>query len=163
MKLIRCALLSGLLAAVLSGCTYTDSVKGQESRPVETSPSSATPPAVSATMQGSFQSLAAATSGTATLEVNETGAVLQLEDMATEPGKDLRVMLSPGTLAGGGGGLELSSTRMIELGQFRTGGIQRFEMDGPMWAAMQEPVRSVLIYDYSAKNARGAAALSEQK
>jgi hypothetical protein len=115
-------------------------------------------------MQGSFQSLAASTSGTATLEVNETGAVLQLEDMETETGKDLRVVLSPGNFAAGAGGeLELPSTRMIEIGPFRAGAIQRFVMDGPMWAAMQEPVRSVLIYHYSAKNTRGAAVLSDQK
>jgi hypothetical protein len=115
-------------------------------------------------MQGPFQSLTAATSGTATLEVNESGAVVQLEDMTTEPGKDLRVMLSPGTLAAGPGGeLEVSSTKMIEIGPLRAGATQRFVMDSQMWAAMQEPVRTVLIYDYSAKNTRGAAVLSDQK
>ncbi len=115
-------------------------------------------------MQGTFQSLADATTGTATLEVNESGAVLQLEDMSTGPGKDLRVMLSPGTLAARAGGeLEVSSTKMIEIGPFRAGATQRFVMDSQMWTAMEEPVRSVLIYDYSAKNTRGAAALSDQK
>ncbi|WP_255470798.1 DM13 domain-containing protein [Pseudarthrobacter sp. B4EP4b] len=119
---------------------------------------------MSATMQGTFQSLADATTGTATLEVNESGAVLQLEDMSTGPGKDLRVMLSPGTLAARAGGeLEVSSTKMIEIGPFRAGATQRFVMDSQMWTAMEEPVRSVLIYDYSAKNTRGAAALSDQK
>lgn len=115
-------------------------------------------------MQGSFQSLTAVTSGTATLEVNESGAVVQLEGMATEPGKDLRVMLSPGSLAAGvGGELELSSTKMIEIGPFRAGATQRFVMDAQMWTAIQDPVRSVLIYDYSDKNTRAAAVLSEEK
>ena len=162
MKPIRCALLAVILVSVLPACTYTDSVQEEGARPSNESSSSSAPPAVSSTMQGSFQSLATVTSGTATLKVNGSGAVLELENMATEPGKDLRVMLSPGTIAPGTGGeLELSSTRMLEIGPLRTGTNQRFVMDGPMWAAMREPVRSVLIYDYSAKTSRGAAVLSD--
>lgn len=164
MKLMRPVMLAGVLVSVLAGCTYSEPGQGEETRPVEASSASSTPPAVSATMQGSFQSLTAVTSGTATLEVNESGAVVQLEGMATEPGKDLRVMLSPGSLAAGvGGELELSSTKMIEIGPFRAGATQRFVMDAQMWTAIQDPVRSVLIYDYSDKNTRAAAVLSEEK
>lgn len=163
MELIRRVLFAGVLVVALTGCTYTDQVETQESRRVEASTAATTPPAVSSAMQGEFQPLAAATTGTAVLEVNESGAVLQLDDMATEPGKDLRVMLSPGTLTDSAGGPELSSTRMIEIGPFRTGATQRFVMDSPMWSAMKEPVRSVLIYDYAAKSARGVAVLSDRK
>lgn len=164
MKLVRRVLLAGVLVSVLAGCTYSEPGHDQDTRPVEAASAFPSPSAVSATMQGSFQSLTAATSGTATLEVNESGAVLQLENMASEPGKDLRVMLSPGTLAAGvGGDLELSSTEMIEIGQFRDGATQRFVMEAQMWTAMQDPARSVLIYDYSAKNTRAVAVLSDQK
>lgn len=164
MKLIRRALLAGVLVTALPGCTYTDPGQDRKTRPVETSSTPATPPAVSATMQGPFQSLGAATTGAAILEVNESGAVLQLGDMATEPGQDLRVMLSPGTLVVGvGGELKLSSMKMIEIGPFRAGATQRFVMDAQMWTAMQDPVRSVLIYDYSAKKTRAAAVLSDEK
>lgn len=164
MKLVRRAMIAGVLASAITGCTYTDSEPRQEHKPAETSAASTSAPTGSAVMEGQFQSLAGTTTGTATLEVNESGAVLQLADMATEPGKDLRVMLSPGTLASGAGGEpELSSTRMIEIGPFRAGTTHRFVMDRHKWESIQEPVGSVLIYDYSAKNTRGAAVLGNQK
>ena len=49
---------------------------------------------------------------------------------------------------------------MIEIGPFRAGATQRFVMDSGMWAAIREPVRSVLIYDYATKSTYGTANLS---
>lgn len=161
MKLIRIWLLAGILASLLTACTYVDPGQEQEPRPVESSPAPSTPPAAPVRLEGEFQSQAAATTGMATIEVNEAGAVLRLENMAVHPGKNLRVMLSPGTLApGADGGPALSSTRMIEIGPFRAGATQRFVMDSGTWAAIREPVRSVLIYDYATKAAYGTANLS---
>lgn len=158
MKVIQSAALSVVLAAGLAGCT--DSGPQQQGPTVEPAPgvpSSAGP----VTLSGQFQSQGAVTTGTVTIHVTKAGAVLQLESLATGSGDDLRLMLSPGTLVPGtGGSAGLSSTKLIELGPL-TGAGQRVEMDAARWAALREPIRSVVIYDYAGKTALGTANLQE--
>lgn len=101
MKLVRLSLLAGILTAGLTGCTYSDPVPEQETRQVESPATPSSALSESVILEGNFQSQGAATTGTATLEVSDSGAVLRLEKMATDPGKDLRVMLSPGILTPG--------------------------------------------------------------
>ncbi|VXB45147.1 DM13 domain-containing protein [Arthrobacter sp. 8AJ] len=162
MRVIQSAALSVVLAAGLAGCTDSGSAPGpqQQSPTVEPAPgvpSSAGP----VTLRGQFQSQGALTTGTVTIHVTKAGAVLQLENLATGTGDDLRLMLSPGTLVPGtGGSAGLSSTKLIELGPL-TGAGQRVEMDAARWAALREPIRSVVIYDYAGKTALGTANLQE--
>jgi hypothetical protein len=116
------------------------------------------------TLQGHFQSQGATTTGTATIHVTDSAAVLQLEDFATGPGEDLRLVLSPGIVGPGPGGeLELSSSMLIDLGPLplSRSSSQRVEMDSRMWEAMPEPVLSVVIYNYAEKTAYGTANLIE--
>jgi hypothetical protein len=161
MKRIAVAVLAGILAAGLAGWTYADPGQEQELRQAESPATPSTPSARAKTLVGTFQSQAVSTTGTATIEVNESGAILQLENMATGPGDDLRVMLSPGTLTPGAGGVSaLSSTRLLELGPFRAGASQHFVMDSQMWDTVPEPVLSVVIYNYATKTAYGTANLS---
>ncbi|MDF2050247.1 DM13 domain-containing protein [Arthrobacter sp. Cr_A7] len=161
MKRIAVAVLAGILAGGLTGCTYADPGQEQELRQAESPATLSTPSARSKTLVGTFQSQAVSTTGTATVEVNESGAILQLENMATGPGDDLRVMLSPGTLTPGAGGVSvLSSTKMLEVGPFRAGATQPFVMDSQAWDTMPEPVLSVVIYNYATKTAYGTANLS---
>ena len=87
------------LGAALTGCTYANSPPGARSAPAQPSAHSAPAPTSTAfALEGKFESQAALTSGSATLSVTDKGAVLQLEDFSTEPGENLRLMLSPGTL-----------------------------------------------------------------
>lgn len=163
MKLLRSVLLTGVVAAALAGCTYSDPVPGQGSaqsaRPSVSSPTSI---AVPVTLRGQFQSQGAITTGTATIRVTDSGAVLQIEDFATGTADDLRLALSPGTLRPGSDGeLELSSSTLIELGPLSQSGSQRVDMDARMWTAMPAPVRSVVIYNYADKTAYGTANLTE--
>ncbi len=149
----------------LAGCSYTDS--GSEPPRTRTSGSaattaapSATPNSVPRTVQGNFQSQAANTRGTATLRVTDSGATLELKDFATENSKDLRVFLSPGTLSPGANGkLGLTSTVMYELGALKSSqGDQQYEIGSQQWANTPA-IGSVVIYDYSARLAYGAANL----
>ncbi|WP_324641965.1 DM13 domain-containing protein [Pseudarthrobacter sp. LT1] len=162
MKLIQSAVLSVVLAAGLTGCTDSSPMRGPEqgSPTAETAPG-VTPSAGPVTLRGQFQSQGAVTTGTVAIHITQAGAVLQLENLATGAGDDLRLMLSPGTLVPGtGGGAGLSSARLIELGPL-TGASQRVEMDAARWAALREPIRSVVIYDYAGKTALGTANLQE--
>lgn len=114
------------------------------------------------TLEGQFQSQAAVTSGSATIHVTETGAVLQLNDFSTAPGEDLRVMLSPGALSpNDNGGLGLTSSTLIDLGSVTGTGSQRLHMDTKRWSAMPSPVRSVVIYNYADRTAYGTANLTD--
>ena len=163
MKLLRSLLLTSVLAVSLAGCTYSDPVPDQESGqgapPSSSSPSSTATPV---RLQGQFQSQGAVTSGTATISVSGTGAVLQLENFVTGPGDDLRLALSPGTLSPSSSGeLELSSSTLIELGPLSQSSSQRVDMDSKMWDAMRDPVRSVVIYNYGDKTTYGTANLTE--
>lgn len=163
MKLLRSALLTSVMAAGLAGCTYPDPVPEQVSAQSEPpSSSSPTSTAIPVTLQGQFQSQGAITTGTATIHVTDSGAVLQIEDFATGTAEDLRLALSPGTLGPGSDGeFELSSSTLIELGPLSQSGSQRVDMDSRMWATMPEPVRSVVIYNYADKTAYGTANLTE--
>ncbi|UKA59299.1 DM13 domain-containing protein [Arthrobacter sp. FW306-2-2C-D06B] len=145
----------------VAGCTYTDS--GGEPPQPRTSGSAATtatPNSVPRTVQGNFQSQAANTRGTATIRVTDSGATLELKDFATENSKDLRVFLSPGTLSPGANGkLGLTSTVMYELGALKSSqGDQQYEIGSQQWANTPA-IGSVVIYDYSARLAYGAANL----
>ncbi|MGM7775998.1 DM13 domain-containing protein [Arthrobacter sp. KNU-44] len=89
-----------------------------------------------------------------------SGAILELKDFATENSKDLRVFLSPGTLSlGANGEPGLTSTVMYELGALKSSqGDQQYEIGSQQWA--NTPViGSVVIYDYPARLAYGAANL----
>jgi hypothetical protein len=163
MKLLRSALLTIAVAAGLAGCTYSDPVSERGSaQSVPSSSSSPTSTAVAVTLRGRFQSQGAITTGTATIRVTGSGAVLQIDDFATGTAKDLRLALSPGILGPGSDGEPgLSSSTLIELGPLSQSGSQRVDMDSRMWAAMPEPVRSVVIYSYADKTAYGTANLTE--
>lgn len=164
MELLQPALLAGVIAAILTGCTYPDPASEAGSAPAG-SPSSSSGPALSAapvTLEGNFQSQAAATSGLATIRVTETGAVLQLKDLSTGAGEDLRLMLSPGTLSlDAKGEPGLTSTILIELGPLGDGASQRIDMDAKMWSSLPSPVRSVVIYNYADRTAHGTANLTQ--
>lgn len=164
MKLLRPALLAGAIAAVLSGCTYADPTLDAGS-PVTDPPSPSFHPSPSflpVSLEGEFQSQAAVTSGSATIRVTVTGAVLQLNDFSTEPGADLRLMLSPGILSPDAtGDLGLTSSHLIDLGPLSDAAGQRIDMDTKMWSSMPEPVRSVVIYNYADRTAHGTANLSQ--
>lgn len=163
MKQFLLALILGSLAAVLTGCTYSDPpVEAGITPTVSTVPSASAPSTTPETLEGKFQSQGAVTSGGVTIRVTDTGAVLQLEDFSTEPGEDLRLMLGPGTLSTDAtGSLGLTSTTLIDLGPVSGAASQRVDMDTKMWSAMPSSVRSVVIYNYSERTAYGTANLTD--
>ena len=144
----------------LAGCTYADSTEA----PAQTSASSPAAPSRPSnqprSVEGAFQSQAATTTGTAQIRVTDSGTILDLIDFATEGSEDLRVFLSPGTLSPNANGeLGLTSTEMLELGGLKSSkGDQQYEIGSKQWATMSR-VRSVVIYDYRARVAHGAANL----
>ena len=149
----------------LAGCTYSDSAEdpavASTSSPagsVAASPSAANNEHSST--QGDFQSQAANTTGTAAIRVTGSGAVLELQDFATENSEDLRVFLSPGTLSPTANGeLTLTSTEMYELGDLNCStGDQMYDIGSERWANTP-PIGSVVIYDYQARVAYGTANL----
>jgi hypothetical protein len=116
------------------------------------------------TLSGNFQSQAVVTSGSVTVRLTETSAVLQLKDVSTGQGEDLRLMLSPGTLSPDATGeLGLTSPDLIELGPLDDSGSQRVEMDIRRWSSLPSPVRSVVIYNYADRTAYGTANLTDQQ
>ncbi|MCI0142690.1 DM13 domain-containing protein [Arthrobacter bambusae] len=121
---------------------------------------SASPNSARRTAEGEFQSQAATTRGTATLRVTDSGAILELKDFATESSKDLRVFLSPGTLSPGANGeLGLTSAARYELGGLKSSqGDQQYEIGSQQWANLPA-IGCVVIYDYPARLAYGAANL----
>ncbi len=163
MHSVRSLLLTSILALSLVGCTYSDPVLSREASraaPLREPHRRGGP----VTLQGQFQSQGAPTTGTATIRVTDSGAVLQLEDFATGPGDILRLMLSPGIGGPGPGGeLQLSSSTLIELGPLplARSSSQRVDMDSRMWESMPKPVRSVVIYNNAEKTAYGTANLTE--
>lgn len=92
MKRVAFAMLIGVVAVGLTGCTYSGPGQEQEQMQAETSAFHSVPPATSRILKRTFESQAAATTGTATIELIKSGAILQLDNMATDPGDDLRVM-----------------------------------------------------------------------
>lgn len=163
MKLLGPALIAGALAASLTGCTYPDPTTEAGTPHTDSPPPS--PPATFTTpmtLEGQFQSQGAVTSGSAIIRVSETGAVLQLQEVSTEPGEDLRLMLSPGTLSPNAQGeLGLTSSTFIELGPLTGTPDQRIDVDAKRWSMMPEPVRSVVIYNYAERTAYGTANLAD--
>lgn len=160
--LFRLTLIAGFLVAGLVGCTYSDPASEAGSTPTEApAPSSSAPSSTPTTLEGKFQSQAAVTSGSVTVNVTDTSAVLQLKDISTGQGDDLRLMLSPGTLSPTASGeLGLTSPDLIELGQLDRTGSQRVEMDIRQWSSLPSPVRSVVIYNYADRTAYGTANLT---
>jgi hypothetical protein len=165
MELFRLTLITGFLVASLAGCTYADPPSEAGSKPTEPpAPSSSAPSTTPTTFEGKFQSQAAVTSGSVTVNVTETSAVLQLKDISTGQGDDLRLMLSPGTLSPDATGeVALTSLDLIELGPLDTTGSQRVEMDIRRWSSLPSPVRSVVIYNYADRTAYGTANLIDQQ
>ncbi|WP_458111773.1 DM13 domain-containing protein [Arthrobacter sp. R1-13] len=165
MELFRLTLIAGFLVAGLAGCTSSDpssEVGSTSTQPP--APSSSAPSTTPTTFEGKFQSQAAATSGSVTVRVTDTSAVLQLKDISTGQGDDLRLMLSPGTLSPNASGeLGLTSQDLIELGQLDATGSQRVEMDIRQWSSLPSPVRSVVIYNYADRTAYGTANLTGQQ
>lgn len=163
MKVFRLAAIVGAFGAALSGCTYADNFREPAHTSTPPAVVSTTPPAdVASVRQGDFRSQDVATSGTATLRVTDAGAVLELKDVSTGQGEDLRIMLSPGTLSPNTEGeLGLTSSTLIDLGPLKlTQAGQRVEVDSKMWADTP-PVGSVVIYNYSNRVAFGTANLTE--
>lgn len=163
--LLRRTLIAGFLVASLAGCTYSGPASeagGTTKEPP--APSSSAPSTAPTAFEGKFQSQAVVTSGSVTVNLTETSAVLQLKDISTGQGDDLRLMLSPGTLSPTASGeLGLTSTDLIELGQLDRTGSQRVEMDIRQWSSLPSPVRSVVIYNYADRTAYGTANLTDQQ
>lgn len=163
MKLLGPALMACALAASLTGCTYPDPALEAGNQHADSPPPS--PPATSITpmtLEGQFQSQGAVTRGSAIIRVSETGAVLQLQELSTGPGEDLRIMLSPGTLSPNAQGeLGLTSSTFIELGPLTGTPNQRIDIGAKRWSMMWEPVRSVVIYNYAERTAYGTANLAD--
>ncbi|UYY81928.1 DM13 domain-containing protein [Arthrobacter sp. YA7-1] len=92
--------------------------------------------------------------------MTDSGAILELKDFATESSKDLRVFLSPGTLSPGANGeLGLTSAARYELGGLKSSqGDQQYEIGSQQWANLPA-IGCVVIYDYPARLAYGAANL----
>ncbi|WP_442543869.1 DM13 domain-containing protein [Arthrobacter sp. KN11-1C] len=92
--------------------------------------------------------------------MTDSGAILDLRDFTTENSKDLQVVLSPGTLSPcANGELGLTSTAMYELGALKSSqGDQQYQIGSQEWAKMPA-FGSVVIYDYRARLAYGAANL----
>ena len=165
MELFRLTLITGFLVASLAGCTYADPPSGPGITHTESPmPSSSTPSTTPTTLEGKFQSQAVVTNGSVTVRLTGTSAVLQLKDISTGQGEDIRLMLSPGTLSPDATGeLALTSPDLIELGPLDRTGSQRVEMDIRRWSSLPSPVRSVVIYNYADRTAYGTANLIDQQ
>lgn len=164
------SVLSLVAALALAGCTYSDptDVPPAPARApgpaVPLASSSTTPESIRWAAEGTFQSQAAVTTGTAALRVTDSGATLELKDFATENNKDLTIVFSPGTLSPAvNGDLALTSPDMYVLARLeQTRGAQQYEISGGQWAGMP-PVGSVVIYDFAARTAYGAANLVKRQ
>lgn len=160
--------LSLVLAFALAGCTYsapTDVLPAPARSSGPAAPLASSPATLESmpwVAEGTFQSQAAVTTGTAALRVTDSGATLELKDFATGNNEDLTIVFSPGTLSPtANGGLALTSPDMFVLARLeRTRGTQQYEISGGQWAGMP-PVGSVVIYDFAARTAYGAANLAQ--
>jgi hypothetical protein len=164
-KIRRTALTAGFIAVAVAGCTYSN--PPADSGPATTGPapaaSAASPATLPVVLEGTFQSQAAATTGTATIRVTESTATLEIKDFATEAGGELTVVFSPGTLSPDTDGeLGLTSTQLNVIADLKLAqGSQQYELDPRMWAGLPSPVKSVVIYNFPAKAAYGTANLTE--
>ncbi len=165
LKALLAALSAGVIAIAVTGCTSADvpAEPGQTSAgpaPASTTTAPSTAPAV---LEGTFQSQAFPTTGTATIRATDSTLTLELKDFSTQDDGDLTVVFSPGTLSPNSKGEPgLTSDQLIVMADLKAAsGTQVYEFEARRWDEMPSAVRSVVIYNFPNRVAYGTANLSE--
>lgn len=166
MKASRIALSAGVIAIAIAGCTYSDVPAERGQTNVGPAPAATTnsPSNVPVVLEGTFQSQAFPTTGTATIRATDSTLTLELKDFSTENDGELTVVFSPGTLSPNAeGGLGLTSDQLIVMADLKPiSGTQVYEFEARRWDAMPSAVRSVVIYNFPDRVAYGTANLAER-
>ncbi|MEV8130463.1 DM13 domain-containing protein [Pseudarthrobacter oxydans] len=165
LKASRIVLGAGVIAIAITGCTYSEvpAEPGQTSAGPAPAATTASPSAITVVLEGTFQSQAFPTTGTATIRAADSGATLELKDFSTEDDGQLTVVFSPGTLSPNAEGeFGLTSDQLIVMADLKPGsGTQVYEFEARRWAAMPSAVKSVVIYNFPDRVAYGTANLTE--
>ncbi|MFF2318653.1 DM13 domain-containing protein [Arthrobacter sp. NPDC058097] len=165
LKTFRLALAAGAVIVSLAGCTYSDvpAESGQTSSVPAPAAATASPAIVPVILEGTFQSQAFPTNGTATIRVTASSATLELKDFSTETAGDLSVVFSPGKLSPNAEGeTGLASDHLVVVANLKLAeGDQKYELGTKMWTTLPSPARSVVIYNFPDRVAYGAANLTE--
>lgn len=166
LKALLAALSAGVIAIAIAGCTFSDvpAEPGQTNAgpaPAATTDSPSTVPLV---LEGTFQSQAFPTTGTATLRATGSSLTLELKDFSTQDDGDLTVVFSPGTLSPDSKGEPgLTSDQLIVMADLKAAsGTQVYAFEARRWDAMPSAVRSVVIYNFPNRVAYGTANLTEK-
>lgn len=165
LKTSRMALSAGVIAIAITGCTYSyvPAEPGQTNAGPAPAATTASPSTVPVVLEGTFQSQAFPTTGTATIRATDSGATLELKDFSTEDDGELTVVFSPGTLSPNvEGEFGLTSDQLIVMADLKpVSGTQMYEFEAKRWNAMPSAVRSVVIYNFPDRVAFGTANLTE--
>jgi hypothetical protein len=165
LKASRIALCAGVIAVAIAGCTYSDvpAEPGQTNAGPAPAAATASPSTVPVVLEGTFQSQAFPTTGTATIRVTDSAVTLELKDFSTEDDGKLTVVFSPGTLSPNAEGeFGLTSDQLIVIADLKpASGTHVYELEARMWDALPSKIRSVVIYNFPDRVAYGTANLTE--